>query len=377
MNNIDLLIFCFVTSFYLLLIIFLAIGVKKLKVFIGFKTHQQNSFSIIIPFRNEAQNLNALLESLRKIQYSQEQFEIIFVNDSSTDNSVNIVEDFIIQNSAFQIKILHNNLKALSPKKEALEKSIKIAKYEWIVTTDADCVVPNLWLKTLNEFIELSNCDMIVAPVVFTTNHTFLQDFQQLDFLSLMGATQGGFAVGYPFLCNGANLCYRKSVFNDVDGFEGNKKMASGDDIFLMEKFLTRNKNSIKYLKSYNAIVKSQPQKSIKEFINQRIRWASKTTAYKNNSGKIVGVIVLSMNFLLFISFIFLYLKWISLVEILLFWILKIVVDYFLLLMISQFYQTKIAIKKYLIFSLIYPFYTVIIGLLSFSKKYEWKGRKY
>lgn len=377
MNNIDLLIYCFISFFYLLLIVYLTIGIKKLQVFKGFQAQHQNKFSIIIPFRNEAPNINSLLESLQKIQYPKELFEIIFINDSSTDNSVSLVEDFIAQNSSIEISLLHNNSRTLSPKKEAIEKSITIAKYEWIVTTDADCVVPNSWLTTLNEFIELSNCDMIVSPVVFTSNHTFLQDFQQLDFLSLMGATQGGFGIGFPFLCNGANLCYRKSVFIEVEGFEGNKKLASGDDIFLMEKFLAKNKSGVQYLKSLDAIVKTQPQKTIKDFVNQRIRWASKTIAYKNNSGKMVGLVVLSMNFLLFLYVIFFFMKWISIAEILLLLMMKMGVDYALLLMISKFYQKKIDIKKYLIFSLIYPFYSVIIGLLTFRKKYEWKDRMF
>lgn len=377
MSDFIFFIGCFISFFYLILILLLAIGVKKLKVFVGFKGHQQSNFSIIIPFRNEAQNLNILLESLKNIQYPKEQFEIVLVNDASDDTSVQIVESFMLRHPTIQIKLLHNDLKAVSPKKEALEIAIKTAKFEWIITTDADCIVPNLWLQSLNEFITSSKCDMIVAPVVFTSNHTFLQDFQQLDFLSLMGATQGGFAIGYPFLCNGANFCYRKSVFMDVDGYEGTKNLASGDDIFLMEKFLNSNKHSVKYLKSYDAVVKTQPQKTLDEFINQRIRWASKAVAYKNKSGKIVGIVVLAMNFLLVISFIFLFLKWISPVEFLLCWMLKTGVDYFLLAKISQFYQTKITIKKYVLFSFIYPFYTVTIGFLSFRKKYKWKGRTF
>lgn len=368
---------CFISFFYLILILLLAIGVKKLKVFVGFKVHQQNSFSIVIPFRNEAQNLNILLESFKNIKYPKEQFEIVLVNDTSTDTSVQIVENFRLSHPTIQLRLLHNDLKAVSPKKEAIEIAIKTAKFEWIITTDADCVVPKLWLETLNQFLVSSNVDMIVAPVIFTTDHTFLQDFQQLDFLSLMGATQGGFAIGYPFLCNGANLCYKKSVFMDVDGFEGTKNLASGDDIFLMEKFLNRNKSSVKYLKSSHTIVQTQPQKSIHDFINQRIRWASKSIAFKNNTGKVVGIIVLSMNFFLFLSFLLLYERWISLSVFLLIWTLKLVIDYLLLLSISPFYQMRLSIQKYLIFSLIYPFYTVTIGFLSLRKKYQWKGRTF
>lgn len=377
MNEVIFLMACFVGFSYLILILLLAIGVKKLKVFDGFKAHQQQHFSIVIPFRNEAQHLNSLLESLKNIHYPKEHFELILVNDASTDASVQIVERFRLQHPTISIKLLHNDLNAISPKKEAIEIAIKAVKFEWIITTDADCIVPHLWLQSLNEFITSSNCDMVVAPVVFTTDHTFLQDFQQLDFLSLMGATQGGFGIGFPFLCNGANLCYSKAVFNEVVGFEGNTNIASGDDIFLMEKFLKRNPSSLKYLKSVDAIVQTQPQKTIKEFINQRIRWASKTTAYENNSGKLVGIIVLSMNFLLFLSFFFLVFEWISMANFFFIWLLKITIDFVLLWPISQFYRSKISLKKYVLFSFIYPFYTVIVGFLSLKKGYVWKGRRF
>lgn len=377
MNEVVFFVACVISVFYLILILLLTVGINKLKVFKGFNVNQQKSFSIIVPFRNEFDCLGALLESFKNLQYSSEKFEIILVNDASKDASVLLVENFILHHPTMQIRLLQNDLKAISPKKEAIDKALKIAQYDWIITTDADCIVPNLWLKTIDEFIDSTTCDMVVSPVIFTTNKSWLQEFQQIDFLSLMGATQGGFGIGFPFLCNGANLCYSKAVFNEVGGFEGNTTIASGDDIFLMEKFLKRNPSSVKYLKSIDAIVQTEPQKTIKEFINQRIRWASKTTAYENNSGKLVGIIVLSMNLWLFLSFLFLFLKWISLAEILLFWILKIGIDYSLILALPQFYQTRISVKKYLIFSFIYPFYTVIVGFLSLKKGYVWKGRRF
>lgn len=377
MSEIIVVISSLISIIYLILLLLLIVGIRKLKVFQPFETNFNNSFSIIIPFRNESIHLNNILNSIKSLDYLSNNFEIILVNDGSTDDSEIIVQQFIAQHSTIQIRLIQNNIDAKSPKKEALENAIKIAQFEWIITTDADCVLPQKWLKSFNYFIQTVSCDMIVAPVIFTSDKSFLHDFQQLDFLSLMGATQGGFGFGLPFLCNGANLCYRKAVFNEVGGFEGNTNIASGDDIFLMEKFLKLKLGSVKYLKSVDAIVQTEPQKTVKEFINQRIRWASKTTAYENNTGKLVGIIILSMNFWLFLSLLFIFFNWISLSEILLLWILKIGIDYSLLLAISQFYQTRISIKKYLIFSFIYPFYTVIVGFSSLKKGYVWKGRRF
>ncbi|MDP2087820.1 MAG: glycosyltransferase [Flavobacteriaceae bacterium] len=377
MNEMVLIISCFIILLYLMLMLFLTIGIGNLKVFNPSETNCQNSFSIIVPFRNEQIHLKALLNSFKNLNYPLENFEIILVNDTSTDNSFQIVQQFMELYPTIQIRLIQHNIQTISPKKTALENALKVSQYEWIITIDADCIVPKNWLKTYDNFIQSSNCDMVVAPVIFTSDRTFFQDFQQLDFLSLMGATQGGFGFGFPFLCNGANLCYRKAVFIEVHGFEGNKNIASGDDIFLMEKFLKRNKSSVKYLKNRDVIVQTQPQNTLRGFINQRIRWAAKTVAYENKAGKLVGIIVLSMNLWLFLSFLLLSLKWISFPKIFLIWMLKMGVDYLLLFVISQFYHTKISIAKYFLFSFIYPFYTVIVGVLSFGKGYEWKGRRF
>jgi cellulose synthase/poly-beta-1,6-N-acetylglucosamine synthase-like glycosyltransferase len=377
MSEIIVIISSLISIIYLILLLLLIVGIRKLKVFQPFETNFNKSFSIIIPFRNESIHLNYLLQSLKNLDYPSSNFEIILVNDSSTDDSEKLVRQFIDQHSTIQIKLIQNNIDAKSPKKEAIEKAINWAQFEWIITTDADCVVPEKWLQSFDNFIQITPCDMIIAPVIFTSDSSFLQDFQQLDFLSLMGATQGGFGIGFPFLCNGANLCYQKSVFMDVNGFEGNTNIASGDDIFLMEKFLNHDKKSVKYLKSTESVVQTQPQKTVKEFINQRIRWAAKTSAYKNKVGKLVGLIVLSMNLWLFLSPLLLSLKWISFPAITIIWLIKLFIDFILLWQIAGFYRIKISITKYLIFSFMYPFYTVIVGFLSYGKGYEWKDRRF
>ena len=118
------------------------------------------------------------------------------------------------------------------------------------------------------------------------SKRAFLKGFQQLDFFSLQAATIGGFGAKIPFLCNGANLCYEKAAFRRVKGFTGNHKIASGDDIFLLEKF---DKEGLKtaFLKGKAAIVSTLPQASVGELVDQRIRWAGKTSATQNKTGKL------------------------------------------------------------------------------------------
>ncbi len=226
-------------------------------------------FSIIIPFRNEAENLSALLNSISKINYPKKKFEIILVNDDSNDDSVEIIEKSKIQNPKSKISVINNQQKSGSPKKDAIDLAVKKSKFDWIITTDADCVLPEDWLKVLSEFIRAKKPKMIVMPVLYLNQNNFLTNFQILELLSLQGVTMGGFGINKPFLCNGANLCYEKICFFEFDGFSGNEKIASGDDIFMLEKMVNKHPSHVKYLKSKEVIVKTKTENKFSDLIDQ------------------------------------------------------------------------------------------------------------
>ncbi|MCB0375419.1 MAG: glycosyltransferase, partial [Sinomicrobium sp.] len=228
-----------ILALYVALIGGFAIGFGRMPVFTKKVVPPVTKFSVIVPFRNEAENLIPLLESLKELDYPTEFFEVLFVDDASEDGSVNILKRFFA-NTQNEIKILTSERKSDSPKKDAIKTAVKQAKYDWIVTTDADCILPGDWLSTFNAYIIEKQPDFIAAPVSYAYGSSFLEQFQVLDLLSLQGATIGAFGMHRPFLCNGANLCYRKKVFYEVNGYAGNTDIASGDDIFLMEKILKK-----------------------------------------------------------------------------------------------------------------------------------------
>src|SRR5690554_2998749 len=214
----------------------LVIGMKRIPEFIpAEKIKPKTRFSVVVPFRDEAKNLPLLLQTIEKLNYPSEMFEIIFVDDDSTDNSKKYIEE-VIKTTAFSIRIIQNKRTSNSPKKDAISEAIKNSNFEWIVTTDADCNLPKNRLKTFDTFIQKSNSVMVCGPVLYKSNGSFLEDFQQLDGLSLLAVTIGSFGLKNPLLCNGANLAYKKDAFFKVNGFSGNENIASGDDIFLLEK---------------------------------------------------------------------------------------------------------------------------------------------
>ena len=304
----------FIFTFYAILIISLTIGFKKVDEFNEISKNNSTSFSVVIPFRNEAKNLPNLLASISKINYSNQLLEFILVDDASSDNSVEIINNFLsaIPNKISKhknksntlcldgknIRIIKNKRISNSPKKDAITTAISIAKNNWILTTDADCILPINWLKSLDNFIQDKKPNIVVAPVNYKVENNFLAQFQLLDFMSMQGCTIGGFGVDFPFLCNGANLAYSKEEFLNLNGFEGNNTIASGDDIFLLEKILQKCPEKVCYLKANEAIVETSSEKTWPLFLNQQLRWASKTTAYNNWFSKFVGLTVFIENLL-------------------------------------------------------------------------------
>jgi cellulose synthase/poly-beta-1,6-N-acetylglucosamine synthase-like glycosyltransferase len=358
------------------LIVAFIIGYDKIKLVENKSTQPKNSFSILIPFRNEAENLPQLLDSLSKLEYPLGLFEILFIDDASTDNSKELIENFKIERKIHNSKILKNIRKSNSPKKDAIEIAIHQSKYDWIITTDADCVIPKKWLFQFDDFLQKNDSKMICAPVTYTVNNSFLEQFQLLDFMSLIGVTIGGFGIGKPFLCNGANLCYSKKAFLDVDAFNGNNNLASGDDIFLLEKLTNKYPSQVHYLKSRKAIVTTIPQPTFNELISQRLRWASKTASYKNWFGKFVGIIVFLMNFSILFLFITMLFKTAYLIPFIAVFSIKFIIDFIIIQKTLIFTKQPKNIFFYPFSTLFYPFFNIFIVLLTFiRKKYSWKER--
>lgn len=354
---------------YTVLILHLAIGILKINHLKRLEIISPKiTFSIIIPFRNEGKNLPFLLNSISMLDYPIELFEVILVDDESNDNWQLDKDKW-----KFQTRLLQNNRKSASPKKDAIETAISHAKFNWIVATDADCVVPKNWLSVFNSAIEKSKPKMLIGSVLYQNRNTFLDHFQYNDLLSLQGVTVGSFGVQKGFMCNGANFAYDKELFKNLYGFEGNTNLASGDDVFLLQKALKKDAACIQYLGN-QSVVYTNSCVSWGELIQQRVRWASKTSAYQSWYPKILGLIVFLTNFSLLISVINAFLDINAICQTLYFIVVKIGIDYIFLNYTSAYYQVKI--KNYFTSCLLYPFLTTGVVILTFKGKYKWKGRE-
>lgn len=362
---------------YLLVIVWALWGIQKLKQ-ATIKTPlraPKSRFSIIIPFKDEAQNIPALLNSLQQLRYPLDLFELIFINDHSKDDGVVTLTE-ILKKSAFDYAILHCEDNNVFSKKEAITLGVLKAKHPWLITTDADCVVPKNWLQAFNATI-VSNqkLQFLAAPVICNSQNTFVTAYQSLDFLSLQGLTMAGFGHKTPFLCNGANLAYTKEVFTKVKGFEGNFHLSSGDDVFMLQKVATAFPEQVGYVFNPKAIVKTNPVSIWNQVIQQRMRWASKTGKQKNTITSALGglLVVTSMLFIVLIpSYLLEYIPgW--LVVFLMFG--KLLIDVIFLKTIAHFFQQKVVTGFFLLSFLLYPFITMAILVGSLLLKPKWKER--
>jgi cellulose synthase/poly-beta-1,6-N-acetylglucosamine synthase-like glycosyltransferase len=353
---------------YTLVIIALIYGFTKVNSFEYLGLKPKTKFSIIVPFRNEAENLPKLLNSFSKLNYPDDLFEVILVDDASDCR-------FQILDFNFNVLLIDNIRVSNSPKKDAISTAIQVVKTDWIITTDADCVANKNWLLTLDNYIQLHQVSMIAGAVSYDCENSFLHHFQQLDLASLLGATIGSFGLRKGFMCNGANFAYTKSFFKELNGFNGNDCIASGDDVFLLQKAIDQFPEKVHYLKSENNIVATKPLNDWKSLFYQRVRWASKTASYQSGFGKILGLTVFGGNVgLMFAIYCLLFGKGGFLLMCVLL-LSKFSVDFVLINKTNHFLKNKT--HYYLISSLLYPFFSVNVALYSLFGKYEWKGRKF
>ena len=358
---------------YGLLINFYWRGWRSLTDFKAEESSKQTFISVIIPARNEEKNIDRVLLALKNQSYPTSSFEIIVIDDFSIDKTADVVKNFPLDN----LQLIHPDSDSnTSSKKKAIETAVALAKGELIITTDADCLPPVDWLKTLNAFYSATNASFIAAPVKFTHNNSLLQTFQSLDFLTLQGITAASVATHFHSMCNGANLAYKKQSFIDVNGYEGIDKVATGDDMLLMYKIWKKDPEKVFYLKAKEAIVSTDPMFTLKDFIMQRTRWASKTLIYEDY--RIIAVLffvyLLNCWFIALLVFAFFNKTyWLVLSG---YWIIKTIIETPFLNSVSKFYGEQKLMRYFFFFQPLHIFYTVFVGLISQFGKYEWKGRK-
>jgi cellulose synthase/poly-beta-1,6-N-acetylglucosamine synthase-like glycosyltransferase len=334
-------------------------------------------FSIIIPARNEAENIANCLQSIVNQNYPTHLFEIIVVDDHSTDSTSLLVAQFQALYPNILLIKLEDELqgkKLNAYKKKAIDIAIQQSRGNWIITTDADCIAQPNWLKLYDEYIHKSKSLFVAAPVMFTKTKSTVSQFQYIDFMALQAATAATVSVGLHSMCNGANLAYNKAAFYNVAGFKGIDNIASGDDMLLMNKIKKAYPKQIGYLFSKDAIITTSPMPNWTSFLNQRIRWASKADKYEDKSLLPVLLGVYLLNLSLFLMFFAAFFVWKLVAVWIVLMILKTIVEWFYIKSAAVFFG-KLNFLQFAFLQPLHITYMVVAGWLGKFGNYKWKGR--
>ena len=356
-------------AFYCVMVFLFWIGVNKSAKREVKCSGEKVQLSLIIPFRNEEQNLENLLESISNQDFLKDHFEIILVNDNSTDKSFAIAKDWEKRMENLSVLSLPESKRG---KKEALSHGISHSKNSIVVLTDADCTHPAGWLSAISNSFAQSDLCLLIGLVRISPTNTFFQKVQALEHASLTASTLGACELGFPIMASSANLAFDKSKVG-YDFHMLNPNQPSGDDVFLLHNAKRKCAKKIQTLNSIDGIVFTKPTSTLKEFLFQRARWASKAPAYNDLATIIVAMVVFLFNLSLVGLAIGAFFKPKLLPMLVFAFLLKILVDFPLLFSFQKKIGETSLMYAYFPVQIIYPLYIVITFCISLVLPVKWK----
>ena len=360
----------FFCTIYFAMVLVFAIGVIRLQQKNDL-THKFLPISVVVAMRNEEQNVNRLLQSIMQQDYPSDKFEVILVNDHSTDRTQALADEWC---KAYTNIFLANLPKDYYGKKEALSLGISQSKNDIIALTDADCIHPVHWLRSISSAYSTQNVGLAIGDVQIAPTKTLFERIQALEYASLAASSMGACSCGIPFMASSANLSFSKSRL----GFSSQMlkpSIVSGDDVFLLHSAKQMRGIAIGCLLGTSSVVSTRPAPTINAFFKQRARWASKATGYTDFTAIIVGFVVLLFSLLLVVLGVLSFWDYHLLKLLLAALLLKCLADIFLLYPFLKRQGNVSLLNVFLPLQLVYPFYISIAFAMAMFCPNSWKGR--
>lgn len=320
---------------------------------------------VIIPFRNEEKRIHVLLESINKSVLHPKQY--IFVNDHSTDQSCERIEQVLNEAIPYQIISLEDGLEG---KKLAIRKGIELSESKYVLGWDADCSFSPSYFERI---CQLPAADLYVMPAVMVAEREF-EHLYEVDLLLVNAANCGVSGLLRPIMASGANMLYKRSAFQSYDQYSSHAHMPSGDDIYLLRDF-RKAKANVHLVTDRTLAVYTETPQSFKEFLHQRLRWIAKTGDVKDHLSTSLAIIqgLLTAGFVALMMFLLLQQEWKWALVV---FIVKSVID---LLFFLPYFNRMGRMRSWLyipLYEILFPFYTLLIVSLMYTFKPKWKGRK-
>jgi cellulose synthase/poly-beta-1,6-N-acetylglucosamine synthase-like glycosyltransferase len=354
------------------------VGWKKLAI-IKMESSRRDFISVIIPVRNEAGNIKRLLADLEIQSYPTNKYEVLIINDHSTDSTRNDVLKWKDQ-SMMQLELIDLILPEtsnVSTKKAAISLGVDQAKGNIILLTDGDSRLNKNLLQTFGRCFSDMDFKLVAGPVFIEADRSLFSRIQSVEFASIMGTGASLFSWGFPALCNGANLAFTREVFMELDGYKGFEHIISGDDVLLLNKVKKKYPGRVGFIKSPDVIVFTSPVDTLTDFINQRKRWAGKWKNHSDRISTLLGIFIFYVHCCVLTG---LLLTLLGRMPALIYAVpvfIRIVLEYFFINDIFKFSKRKMDIISFILCAILYSFYAVFFGIIANVGNYTWKGRQY
>ena len=364
-----------ILALYIAYVLYFIIGWLRTSTKTDFSPNRFPTVSVIIPVRNEEKHIEKLLRSIQAQTYPADKFDVIVIDDYSTDNTVSIIHSLNIPN----VKVVPLKVEGeiYAYKKMAITTGVNSSNAELIVSTDGDCSMDKHWLSSIVSFYTSHSYKLISSPVAFHQEKTWFEKIQTVEFQYLIGVGAACMRNGMPSTCNGANLAYTRELFHEINGFEGIDDIAFGDDELLLHKVYKQHPNGVGFNKNRNSIVYTYAKSNLNEFVEQRKRWAKKNANYFDTRLLAMVMSVFLVNLVLFFAIPFSFIYHELQQDVFKIFLIKLMFDGIFMFMLLKFFQKA----WYIIFApvviFLYIFYFVYLGIIgNVGTTYLWKGRK-
>ncbi|MGA7720969.1 MAG: glycosyltransferase [Ignavibacteriaceae bacterium] len=359
-------IFLILISGYFIQSVIFVIGASR--KYLRIKFEQLPTATVIVAARDESENILRCLKSLDNIEYDEDKIEIILVDDNSKDGTGKIIDKFIFDKPKFKKIVPKDASGTLKGKTNALANAINIAKGEIILTTDADCVVPPLWVKTITSYYR----EDVGAVNGYTTQLAYnsFSGMQAIDFIYLLTIAAGTINLNKPVSCIGNNMSYRKCAYIDTGGYE-NLPFSVTEDFNLLHAIQKLKKYKIIFPLDKEALITSIPFKKFERLFHQKKRWGIGGLQVSLTGSSIMAWGFATNLYILLTPLFFtagcLYLA-----------VFKLAIDYLVLYFVHKQLGIIKNLRYYLNFEIYFILYVLILPfIVAFSRNVTWKGREY
>jgi cellulose synthase/poly-beta-1,6-N-acetylglucosamine synthase-like glycosyltransferase len=331
--------------------------------------------SLLIPFRNEEHNLEACCQALQKLNYPADKLEILLLNDSSTDGSLDIINPYLQKNPLFKLVNVESEQNNLRGKMNVLAQGIQKSDAEFIFITDADCQPHTNWLQTMLTYFDKETALISGFTLICSAkpnSSKLFEKLQTIDWIFLQSLAHGASKIKRPITVIGNNIAFKRQVYNDLGGYV-KIGFSITEDHALMQAILDRTNYNVKYICAAESPVYSNPLANFSDFMQQRLRWTK-----GGLKGRPFAFILVGFSFLvhLLIPLIFIFGPYNMIAATAIGLIIGI--DYFQLKRYLKFFNLESLKKDFVKYEVFFILYTLLLFiLLPIPKKIDWKGRKY